>query len=927
MSWRSTGAPLVPGFMFPPPLAMRKEIKVLIGGLLFILLLAVAVFALLASYTTRQTEADVSRIAHVHLQGISELESERFDAIVDLRFRQVDSILRELARHDVATDHDKTAAVLRRFAAFQSAENCSLISDSGETETVYGESIVRLGDGSFLRGNLQAGRRAVTGAWTDSMQVIVYATPLRLTMSNGSTSIGMLWCKPMRAFRDRLFLNKTGGLVKHRIVRRDSSYIIGDGAEAPSYAEYLRRHAVPGGGETGADAATGFLQAVAAGGVYTLSAHVDGLDTNDRYCVRAVPLKGSNWYLVSAMSYGAIDKAIEGMNRSRFLATVLAVLVLSAGLLSVFAMYMLMTMRQTATLEDAWASAERALADARVATAREEAAAAKATAAQKEAEDARERAEQALKEAEDARERAEQASRTKSEFLSNMSHDIRTPMNAIVGLTAIARAHRDDAVRVEDCLKKITASSRQLLGLINNVLDMSKIESGKMELKLESLSLRETLETLCDIVRPQIKSNGQNFDVHVSRILSEQVFCDGVRLSQVLLNLVSNAMKFTPEGGSVDVELWQEPSARGEGWVQTHFAVKDTGMGMKEEYQKKLFTAFEREDSRRVHRTQGTGLGLAIVKCIVDAMEGTIEVQSEPGKGTSFHLRLDLERVHGSSDDLKLPPWNVLVVDDSSDACSAAAEALAELGARPQTCHSGEEAVEMAARAHATGEDFFAAIIDYKMTDMNGIETATKIREATGDKVSEILVSAYDWSDIEEEAKAAGIAAFIPKPLFKTSLHRALTRLAGAGEAAEGCPAEEAPPSLKGMRVLLAEDQPLNAEIATAILEDAGCTVEWAEDGVMAQKRFAESEPGHFDAILMDLRMPNMNGFEAARAIRSMDRPDAGIVIIALTADAFADDAQRCMDAGMDAHMTKPIDVWALTNRLASLRVERKDRR
>ncbi|MBR4747436.1 MAG: response regulator [Desulfovibrio sp.] len=892
---------------------MKNEFKSIIGGLVFLVLLAVAVFSLLARHMAEQTEADVRRIAHVHLKGICELESDRFDAIVHLRFQQIDALLRELARHGAATDHGKALDVVRRFAEFQSTESCTLISASGEMETVYGEPIVRLGDEAFLNESLHAGRRVVTGAWTDAMQVSVYATPARLPMGSGHTSIGLLWCKPISAFKDMLYLNRKDGLVKYRIVRRDSSYLVEqNNVEAPSFFDHLRRHAVPDDGTTAEDAVAKFQQAISANEIFILnSRYVDAdMNTNERYCVRAVPLKGSNWYLVSIMSYGAIDKAIEDMGQSRLFATLIAVLILSAGLLSVFFLYMYMTMRQMAALAGAKLATEQALKEAQAAVAKEEAATARAIIAQKEAET--------------AKEYAEQANRTKSEFLSNMSHDIRTPMNAIVGLTTIARAHKDDGTRVEDCLKKITVSGKQLLGLINDVLDMSKIESGKMTLKLENLSLRETMETLCDIVRPQIESNGQNFDVYVSRILSEQVFCDGVRLNQVMLNFLSNAMKFTPSGGSIDVELWQEPSSRGEGWVRTHFAVKDTGMGMTEEYQKKLFTAFEREDSRRVHRTQGTGLGLTITKYIVDAMDGTIEVDSAPGKGTRFHVIVDFERVPSGSDELSLPPWSVLVVDDSKDMCSSAAEILMELGARPHTCTSGAAAVEMASRAHAAGEDFFAAIIDYKMPVMNGIETAVKMREATDGKVPEILVSAYDWNDIEEEAKAAGISGFVPKPLFKSTLHRALTRLAGGGgEDAEGRRAEESLPTLEGMRVLLAEDQPINAEIATTSLEEAGASVSHAEDGLVARKLFADSEPGFFDVILMDLRMPHMDGFGATAAIREMNRADARTVpIIALTADAFAEDAQRCIDAGMNAHLSKPLDAALLIKMLAGISEE-----
>ncbi len=400
--------------------------------------------------------------------------------------------------------------VARHFAEFQSAENCTLISSSGEMETIFGEPIVKIGDEAFLKESLHAGRRIVTGAWTDAMQLAVYASPMRLPMANGRTSIGLLWYKPIAAFKDMLYLNRKDGLVKYRIIRRNASYLIDENnVEAPSYFEHLRRHALPDTGETVEASIAKFQQAIASNEVFTLNGRCVDADqnTDDRYCVRAVTLKGSNWYLVSIMSYGAIDKALEDMDRSRLLSTILAVLVLSAGLFSVFFIYMYMTVRQLTALADAKQLTEQALQGAKAAVAKEEAATAKAVIAQKEAEA--------------AREYAERASRTKSEFLSNMSHDIRTPMNAIVGLTTIARAHKDDGSRVEDCLKKITVSGKQPLGLINDVLDMSKIESGKMTLKLENLSLRETMETMCDIVRPQIESNGQNFDVYVSRIICE----------------------------------------------------------------------------------------------------------------------------------------------------------------------------------------------------------------------------------------------------------------------------------------------------------------------------------------------------------------------------------------------------------------------
>ncbi|MCR5256565.1 MAG: response regulator [Desulfovibrio sp.] len=699
--------------------------------------------------------------------------------------------------------------------------------------------------------------------------------------------MGILWCKPIAMFQRMMNLDDPMSLVTFRLIRRDGSYVVQSrGTGKDNYYSNLLTYCTPER-RTVDQTVDDMKRAVATDGAFESNCRYvnaeKGID--ERRSFRGVPLKDSNWYIVGILPYGVLNDAMEEMGASMARGALASVAVLAAGILLVFLLYLRMVKAQM-----------------------------------KEARDAR-------KKAEEAQAVAELASRTKSEFLSNMSHDIRTPMNAIVGLTSIARDHVDDSARVDSCLRKIMISGKQLLGLINDVLDMSKIESGKMTLKLEEISLRETMETICDIVRPQIRDKGQNFDVYISNILSENVYCDGIRLNQVLLNFLSNAMKFTPEGGSVDIELWQDPSPRGAAFVRTHFAVRDTGIGMSEEFKSKIFTAFEREDSRRVHRTQGTGLGLVIAKYIVDAMGGSIEVESAQGKGTRFHVAVDLERVVGAENGMSLPPWNILVVDDSAELRRTAELSLRELGTRPQTCRSGEDAVELVQKARAGGEAFFAALIDYKLGGgMNGIATAEKLRELMGGDVPVILISAYDWDDIEEEALKAGLGGFIPKPLFKSTLYRALNRLRDGGAVAEAEAPGEEKPSLDGLRVLLAEDQPINAEIAATILEEAGASVDHAEDGAIASRRFRESAEGWYDVVLMDLRMPRMDGIEAARTIRAMERSDAGTVpIIALTADAYAEDAKRCLDAGMNAHMAKPIDVNLLLRTLAELRRHRQD--
>ena len=860
---------------------MRKEFKQIFAGMCLLLGLACIVFFALARYMDARTAQDVRRIAQVHLKGMLDQQSDIFEAIKSIRRTQLEAFEAIITELGSEADSGTVAAMLARTARIQNLANCTLVGADGRLESVYGRPIEKLGDPDFLLKGILSGRQLVTGGWTKAGQVIIYAAPFSAPMSGGKVSAGLLWCKPMTVFKEMMNLDAPDSIVKFRLIRRDGSYVVqSKGAEKDSYYSKLLAYGRPDF-KTIEQVVDDLKRAVAAGEVFTADfRHVkpeQGVD--ERRSIRGAQLRDSNWYLVCTVPYGILDEVIEGLESSMSGGALAAGLVMAVGILIAFLLYARMAKRQ-------------------------------------------------MDAAEAAREKAEFASKTKSEFLSNMSHDIRTPMNAIVGLTSIARDHLDDRARVDGCLRKIMISGKQLLGLINDVLDMSKIESGKMTLKLEEISLRETMETMCDIVRPQIKTNGQKFDVYISSILSESVYCDGVRLNQVLLNFLSNAMKFTPAGGSVDIELWQEPSPRGAAFVRSHFAVRDTGIGMSEEFKAKLFTAFEREDSRRVHRTQGTGLGLAIAKYIVDAMEGSIEVESAQGKGTRFHVTVDLERVDGAGNGMSLPPWSVLVVDDSAELRRTAELSLRELGTRPQTCRSGEEAVELVQEARAGGDGFFAALIDYKLNGgMNGIATAVKLRELLGESVPIILISAYDWEDIEEEARETGIGGFIPKPLFKSTLYRALKRFRDGAEAdaEDGEPAEERP-SLDGLRVLLAEDQPINAEIAVAILEEAGARVDHAEDGAVAARMFRESAEGWYDVVLMDLRMPHMDGIAAARAIRAMERSDAGAVpIIALTADAYAEDARRCLEAGMNAHMAKPIDVKLLLRKLAELRRQRPD--
>ncbi len=519
----------------------------------------------------------------------------------------------------------------------------------------------------------------------------------------------------------------------------------------------------------------------------------------------------------------------------------------------------------------------------------------------------------------DALAAAQHANRAKTTFLNNMSHDIRTPMNAIIGFTSLAAAHIDNTEQVQDYLAKITTSSNHLLSLINDVLDMSRIESGKVKIEEKETSLPEIMHDLKTIVQADIASKQLEFYIDTADVVNEHVLCDKLRLNQVLLNLLSNAMKFTMPGGIVSVRVLQKGAAA-EGRASYEFQVKDTGIGMSQEFLAHVFDPFERERSSTVSGIQGTGLGMAITKNIVDMMDGTISVVSEEGKGSTFTVSLQLKTCSGPVRQEEIPQLKglrALVADDDFNTCSSVTKMLATVGMRPDWTTSGKEAVLRTKLAWEQGDEYAAFIIDWLMPDMNGVEVVRRVRTIIGDEKPIIILTAYDWSDIEEEARAAGVTAFCSKPIFLSELREVL-------ESPFATPKEEDDKaqavSFEGKKVLLVEDNELNQEIAVEILQGAGFVVEVADDGEAAVERMEQSAPGQYDLILMDIQMPIMNGYEATEKIRALGDPRvAGIPIIAMTANAFDEDRRAALEAGMNGHIAKPIDIPKLMELLQDL--------
>lgn len=821
-------------------------------------------FLLLMKYMMNSGKKTAAEISGFYMDRMSTQIIKHFDTTVEIKLAQVESIVKTVPPEGQVQGRKLIQAMAVSGAARDFQFLC-LLSEEGEVQLIFGEEVEIADEEPFLD-SLKAGEKkiAVANIPSTDTTLVLLGVPCAYDMENGGKSIAMVAGIDVDYVNNTLFLDNPGVETYSHIIRRNGDFVIKSGtAVLNNYYDRLQ-NIVLESDEQGADY---YMEKVHESiDNKTLSTFI--MSTNEGIkCVYVAPLPYSEWYLITTMSYDAMDGIIRKLDYNSLRVFLMVIIMMFTIFIVVFIVYYRITRFQMIEIDKARSEAIR-------------------------------------------------ANKAKSEFLSNMSHDIRTPMNAIVGMTAIATANIDDRQQLMNCLKKITLSSRHLLGLINDILDMSKIESGKMTLNPDMVSLREAMDSIVTIIQPQIKSKNQVFDVFISNILAENVYCDGVRLNQVLINFLSNAYKFTPEGGEIHVYLSQEESPRGDDFVRVHFRVKDSGMGMAPEFQKKIFESFSREDSTRVHKTEGTGLGMAISKYIVDAMEGTIEVHSEVGKGTEFHVILDLEKATVKEEDMVLPSWNMLLVDDDEQLCRETAEKLEELTIHCDWAVDGRTAIRMMEEHHNRQDAYQIVLLDWRMEGMNGIETARELRHKFGDEMPILIISAYDWSDIEEEAREAGISGFISKPLFKSTLYHGLLQYMGSSQEKEEV--QKAPSKdFSGVRILLAEDNDINYEIANELLTAIGIEIEWAQNGQICVDMFEKSDKGYYDAILMDIRMPIMSGYEAARKIRSLTRQDAGLPIIAMTADAFSEDVKKCKECGMNDHTSKPIDMDILTRLLA----------
>ena len=512
---------------------------------------------------------------------------------------------------------------------------------------------------------------------------------------------------------------------------------------------------------------------------------------------------------------------------------------------------------------------------------------------------------------------AESASRAKTVFLSTMSHDIRTPMNAIIGLTTIAEKNANEPNLVSDNLKKIRLASNHLLTLINDILDLSKVESGRFSLSPVVFSIVDTAENLVNISQPMVRQENIDFRFRSKNITNEYLYADQLRINQIFINILSNALKYTPEGKSVYVDLCQAQSQK-EGSVKLIYTVADTGIGMSSEYMQEMYSPFTRQTDSRINAIQGTGLGLAITKKMVDLMNGTIECESQQGKGTTFTVTLDICTSDKNEEEMVLPSLNLLVIDDDHVLLETASDTLTALGSSPDLADSGEAALEKIRAKKESGNPYDLIILDWKMPDISGLALTKKIRQIAGEKLSIILVSAYDWTQIEDNAREAGVNGFISKPLFRSSLYKKISEIMKIEK--DDSNQEENNSELSGMKVLIAEDMDVNWEIIHTLLEMYGIESERAENGKIAVEKIRNASPVSYDAVFMDIQMPQMNGLDATRQIRKLDNSFAAkLPIIAMTADAFSENVSECLEAGMNGHIAKPIDINQVINELKKI--------
>ncbi|MDE6435734.1 MAG: response regulator [Lachnospiraceae bacterium] len=839
----------------------KRTTRFLNVSLVLVSLFCICIFIIQTICVNLMGEDAIRQLGIFYMSGISEQVSAHFGTTIELRLSQVESLVDAVPPGRV-TGESAMRIALTYNARSMGFEYLALYTEDGTFHMLYG-SQVTADVPEKLHSSVQGGKYNVcAGKDADGTPVVLMGVPAVYPMSDGTASIALVAALPTSYLDDILETNIRNSSTEYSIIRQDGSYVLNNGIiEDSNYFDRVKSLYETYNGKEPARYAEEFRDAMEAGRDYNSEVLIEG-ETWNVYCTS---LPNSDWYLILKNSHNTLNETVNLLQKKWAYVSVGGGSLIICALLFVFFGYYRLTKMHMKALEEARKTAEQAMLS------------------------------------------AERSNRVKSEFLSNMSHDIRTPMNGIMGMTSIAIGSLDNPSRVRSCLKKIHVSSRHLLGLINDMLDMSKIENGKLTLNMEPLCIRDIMQNIETVIQPQIQERKQQFNIYIHDIYHENVCSDRVRLSQILLNILGNAVKFTPEGGTITVDLYEEASPKGNEYIRSHLHIRDNGIGMSSEFQSKIFDAFAREDNARVDKAAGAGMGLTITKHIVDAMGGTITVESEKGKGSHFHITLDMERTVDQEKELHLPKQNVLVIDDDETAGNLAVSSLESIGLKAETAADIKQACQMIEERCGKNEHYHMVLVDWDLQGQHWTKVVEELAGRFGQELPIIILTDGEWDELEIISEKANICSFISKPLFRSSLYYGLRQFAEE-KMPQQEQKEEAGIGLKGRRILVAEDNELNWEIINAILCEFGMEVKWAENGQLCVEQFEQSAPGWYDAILMDLRMPVMTGFEAAAAIRELKRDDAqAIPIIAISADTFEDDIQKCFDCGMNAHLAKPL--------------------
>lgn len=835
----------------------RSIFWVVLGLIVLIVVLMISSFWFLKT-AQKTTENSVYDVSELYLQELTNQKVNQFQINLENQARQLRIAIATINAEDTGSKQ-KLQNCIRETNRESNFDFFALIDEEG---TIYTESDVINDPSKYPFVNKDQKEAEVSLERVDGNNLIMVMVPLEDSSFEGRKIIRAAAGINTEAFSDKVFSQYDFGRIFCEVIMADGSFVIKTNhnhlKEKSNLFSGLEREAVFGENFT-----LDHLKSDINSGKSGVASYY--LQDILHYTYYA-PIEGTDWYMKTTIHYDLVSSKIDAVRQTMTQNSLVQLALVVLMLLAAFGIY-LSVRRKNDKLNY-------------------------------------------------QRIQAEESNRAKSTFLSNMSHDIRTPMNAIIGFTNLAIQSKESMERVQGYLVKILASSNHLLTLINDVLEMSRIESGKIYLDETECNLSEILHDLNTIIIGQIEGKQQELLMDAVDVVNEDVYCDKLRLNQILLNLLSNAIKFTPSGGKISVQFKQKEEAP-EGYGAYELRVKDSGIGMTQEFADKVFTPFERERTSTVSGIQGTGLGMSITKSIVDLMDGRIEVKTVPEQGTEFiiHVNFRLQETQREYTPIaELTGVKALVVDDDFDACDAATRMLLKLGMQSEWTLSGKEAVLRTKQSVSLNDAFGVYIIDWRLPDLGGVEVARQIRAIVGDSAPILIMTAYDWANIEDEARAAGVNAFCSKPMFMSDLQATLSKAIGQQvlipEASEE-PVDTV--DFTGKRVLLVEDNELNREIAHEILSQAGFEVEAAEDGSIAVEMVQESEPGYYDLILMDVQMPIMNGYEATKAIRSLENKElASTVIIAMTANAFEEDKKAALDAGMNDHIAKPIDIEVL---------------